>query len=91
MLGLENVDLAGEPLSSSPQDRAANLANTWLLIGSSLSLQMFVCFSCCVNISYRILLNRRVAEGWLGLRTIHLYQMPLALQVELGFAIKATV
>lgn len=43
MLGLENVDLAGEPLSSSPQDRAANLASTWLLFGSSLPLQMFVC------------------------------------------------
>lgn len=42
MLGLENVDLAGEPLSSSSQNRAANLASTRLPIGSSLSLQMFV-------------------------------------------------
>lgn len=25
-----------------------------------------------------MLLDRRVTEGWLGLRTIHLYQMPLA-------------
>lgn len=43
MLDLENVDLAGQPLSSSPQNRAASLASTWLLIGSSLSLQMFFC------------------------------------------------
>lgn len=67
MLGLEDVDLVGEALSSSPQNRAASLASTWLLIGSSLSLQMFVCFTCCVNISCRMLLGRRVTEGWLGL------------------------
>lgn len=51
---------------------------------------MFV-FSYCVNISYRMLLDRRGTEGCPGLRTSHLYQMPLALQVELGVTVKATV
>lgn len=78
---------APERLSKS---RAASLAGTWLLVGSSLSLQMFV-LSYCVNISYRMLLDRRGTEGCPGLRTSHLYLVPLALQVELGVTVKATV
>lgn len=39
MLGLANVDLAGECLSCSPQDRVASLASTWPLTSSFLVLQ----------------------------------------------------
>lgn len=92
MCGLENADLAGEPLRGSP--RIELLA--WLALGFSLAGPCL--YECLLILAVVLtfptecfLIDRRGTEGCLALRAIHLYQMPLALQVELGFTVKATV